>query len=199
MQAGEFAAGECGQHSVAGEVAQAQAVGGSGEAGVRVVPFANLEGGLEVAVLIQDVQVARGEELLEVAQAGLDPAEVRQGMVGECGQVVVEWQRVVLGKEADASGRDDRTVGWRLDAGRDPQQRRLAGAVLADQAADLSRWEGAGELVEHQTVVVGLGEVVQGQLGRHRDPPDARGVRVRNGRGQKITAASTNATTVALR
>ena len=63
---------------------------------------------------------------------------------------------------------------------------------------DLSGREGAGDLVEHQEVIVGLGDVVQGQLGRHEDPPDSHGVRGWRTAGQKITGYSLNATDVAL-
>ena len=84
------------------------------------------------------------------------------------GDVEVQGQRVVLGQEPDprAGDRDGAVVGC-FDAGEQPEQRRLARTVLTDQAADPAGRERAVDVVEDEAVVVRLGDVVQGELGRH--------------------------------
>src|SRR5262249_41929348 len=73
---------------------------------------------------------------------------------------------------------DDVSAVGRLDAGQDAQQRRLAGAVLADQAETLAGGSGQIDPGQHRPIAVGLGDVARakhrpGNCGRHTYHPDS--------------------------
>ncbi|GGP98857.1 hypothetical protein GCM10010140_31050 [Streptosporangium pseudovulgare] len=78
-----------------------------------------------------------------------------------------------LGEVADPAVGDDGdlTVVRGLDAGDQPQQRGLAGAVLPDDPGALAGSDGEGDVVKNRPVAVRLGNVAKGELGGQGFPP----------------------------
>ncbi|GAB2444763.1 hypothetical protein GCM10027187_06480 [Streptosporangium sandarakinum] len=141
------------------------------DAGVGLVTAARLVGVEQVAVLGQPVPGEVGGQLahppLHVAQVG------ERGVDGVLDGVVVR-QVEGLGEVTDPAAGDDGdlTVVRGLDAGDQPQQRGLAGAVLPDDPGVLAGPDGEGDVVKNRPVAVRLGNVVKGELGGQGFPPE---------------------------
>jgi hypothetical protein len=107
-------------------------------------------------------------QLVELAQRG---AGLAQGVVEDVGDRGRPGERQLLVGEPGVGRADHRPGVRRLDAGQQPQQRRLAGAVLADQADPPAGSGGERDAVEHGAVAVDLDEVVGEQSYGHAEPP----------------------------
>lgn len=109
---------------------------------------------------------AVAERLLGPAQLGLQCAQIRESQVYGVLDGGGRGQGDGLRQIADAvGGEHGQLAAVRAFLTRDePQERGLAGAVVADETGLLARLEGEGDLVEDGTAGVALGDVLQGEL-----------------------------------
>ena len=148
---------------------QAQRVHRVFELRVEVPGVGRVDLGLEVAELLGGLVGVVGGELVEAV-------EQRLGLGDAVLDVALDVLRLVqvglLLEHPDGGAGRERGLAAVLlvDAGHDPQQRRLAGAVVAEHADLRARVEGERDVVEHRLVRrVELGEAVHREdvLGGH--------------------------------
>ncbi|GHC90418.1 hypothetical protein GCM10010309_72320 [Streptomyces violaceochromogenes] len=140
--------------------------GGVG-AGVRRVSAAFLVRDQQFPVRRELLVRRVGEGLLCRTELSLRPAEFGQGEVDGvphgAGRIEVESLGEVAGAAREA---DSDLPGVRpLRSGEQPQQGGLAGTVLADDGGPLAWTDGEGDVIEDGSGALGLGDVLDRQLG----------------------------------
>ncbi len=171
-------AGDRAHHAVMGQPAETEAVedrAGTpvGVPGVAVLrPFQHLAvRGQQPVVLLRALHRV-GERDADPVQLGEVGASLAQRVVEDGGDGGGCRQRHFLVQEADVRwARDGAGVRY-VDAGEDPQQCRLAGAVLTDQTDPVAGRGGQGDAVEHPAVAADPHEVMgdESRSNRHGEP-----------------------------
>ncbi len=156
---GPLAAGELAHRSRTVEVGQPEVVAREVGAPIRIPGVVLRRPGQHLAVLLRDDRVV--ELVRQVLQAPYGVVQRRQRVREHLTDGRTGGEGEVLGDVADLGRQGDRAGVRVLDADEEPQQSRLADAVLADQPGGLT---GVGEqvdAVEHDAVAVRLRDVVR--------------------------------------
>ncbi len=155
---------------------------------MRVIGGVALEPDPGERALRGDLGVARREPAQAEGDV-LDDAEMRE-------------KRVILEHQADAAGlrrqeqlragdlapvEEDAPLRRALDAGRDPEQRRLAAAGMAEQADELARRDRQRDVVERAQRAVDLAHALESKL--RRDRGARRAALAPTGKSQPVTRA----------
>ncbi len=151
-------------------MAQAQSVQGGFDAGVGRVAVAGLERLQQLAVGgepgVEFAGARLGQRPFGPAQFGLQGPQVGEGVVDGVLDGVVRGQVGGLREVPGAAGRVDPNVSGvgQVGAGEEPEQGRLAGAVLADDADALAEGHRLVDAVQEEPAAGGAHDVVQDDL-----------------------------------
>ena len=164
-QPGLLAAGETAERPGAVDGTEAERLESHVRTGGSLVPAACLVRTEEIAVLGHPLL---GEIRLQLPQPRFHGAQFGERRVDHLAHCVSGGKAQGLAEMADAAervdGDGDRALVRRLLPGDQPQQRGLAGAVLADDGYVFAGFDGERDPVEHGASVVRLRDVPEGEL-----------------------------------